>query len=83
MDYGGFETINATLTPNLGNLVYSSENINIATVNENGLISAVGAGTTVINVKFEGNRQYKATNKTIALTINKIDSDIPLWFHQS
>ena len=78
MNYNDFKSIEAKLTPNVGNFTYISDNENIASVNDKGLISAVGAGTTNINVIFEGNRKYYATNKTIKLTVNKVDSTLQL-----
>lgn len=78
MDYNDFKSIEAKLLPNVGNFTYSSDNENIASVNDEGLISAVGVGTTNINVIFGGNRKYYATNKTIKLTVNKVDSSLQL-----
>ena len=79
IDFGESSTIDAILTPNIGNLVYHSLDANVATVDKNGLISTVNAGTTNIAVKFEGDRKYKPSNKTIALTVNKIDSNILIY----
>lgn len=76
IDFGESSIIGAILTPNIGNLVYDIDDRNVATVDENGFISTANAGTTIITVKFEGDRKYKPSNKTIALTVNKIDSSI-------
>ena len=78
IDYGESSTINAFLTPDIGSFVYDNKDVNVASVDENGLISAINAGTTNIIVKFEGNRKYKPSNKTILLTVNKVDSSITI-----
>ena len=78
IDFGDSTTIDAILNPNIGNVIYISDDANIAVVDKNGFISTIGAGTTNIIVKFEGDRKYKPSNKTIALTVNKIDSSIIL-----
>ena len=78
MYYNDIKKIMAELVPNEGNLIYQSLDENIVTVNDEGLISTVGAGTTNINVIFEGNGKYYATNKTITITVNKINSTIQL-----
>ena len=42
--------LNATVTPSDGVVTYTSENPNIATVSETGLVTGTGIGTTVIHV---------------------------------
>ena len=61
----------ATLTPaDAGNLVYTSSNEDIATVDENGKVTAVSAGTATITVSFAGNDTYAAAeSKTIAVAV--------------
>ena len=46
--------INASTTGKENKCIYSSENEEIATVNENGLVKAIGSGQTIIHVKANG-----------------------------
>ena len=46
--------INASTTGKENKCTYSSENEGIATVNENGLVKAIGSGQTIIHVKANG-----------------------------
>lgn len=78
MNYGESKTIVPKLTPNVGNLVFCSENSNIAIINNQGLITTLNAGNVNIIVKFEGNRKYEASYKIIKLIVNKIDSTLEL-----
>lgn len=61
--------LNATALDANGNIVpvtitYSSSNLSVATVNATGLITAVGAGTSMINVMASG------TTSTLTLTVD-------------
>ncbi len=44
--------LNATITPSDGVIIYTSDNPNIATVSETGLITGTGIGTTVVHAAF-------------------------------
>lgn len=46
--------------PNGLSVTYSSNNADVATVNEDGAVTIVGVGTAVITATFEGNKQYNA-----------------------
>ena len=64
-------------TPTLNNpnnitVTYSSSNTNVATVDSNGNIDVVGAGTTIITATFAGNDQYAPQSISYTLTINPI-----------
>ncbi len=48
---GEQKQLNATITPSNEVIVYTSENPDIATVSETGLITGIGVGTTIIHVK--------------------------------
>jgi predicted outer membrane repeat protein len=65
-------TIGATLNPpEAGGLVFTSNDTNIATVDENGVVTAVAGGNAIITVSFPGNDQYAAAeNKTVTVTVS-------------
>ena len=65
----------ATLIPDVGYLTYISNDTSIAIV-LNGTIKAIGAGSTIITVNFEGNDNYEASNKTINVTVTLNDASI-------
>ncbi|MDO5860507.1 right-handed parallel beta-helix repeat-containing protein, partial [Methanobrevibacter sp.] len=66
----------ATLTPSVGNLTFTSNNESVAKVEEGNII-AVGEGSAVITVSFEGSEDYApAKNKTITVGVSKIPTDI-------
>ena len=60
----------------LNGFTYSSSNESVATVDENGVITAKGEGTAVITVKYEGNYKYVESNDTVTVVVSKIDSTI-------
>ena len=77
MDYWATERIQANLTPNVGNLIFKECDKDMLNVYSSGLIHAArGVGNTTVNVIFEGNERYNAANKTVKVTVNKIDSAI-------
>ena len=65
----------ATLIPDVGYLTFTSYDTSIAIV-LNGTIKAIGAGSTIITVNFEGNDNYEASNKTINVTVTLNDASI-------
>lgn len=66
---GAFE-LNAAVNGN-GELQYTSTNPAVATVDEDGIVTPVGAGTTVITVIFMGDNDYKPAAVSVELTITK------------
>ena len=68
----------ATLTPaDAGNLTYTSSNSSVVTVDEKGLIRAIGIGNAIITVSFAGNSEYTAAvNKTIDVTVSLNDASV-------
>jgi surface protein len=63
--------LNATVTPSDGVVTYTSENPNIATVSETGLVTGTGIGTTVIHVA-SGNA---AADCQVTVTERQDDND--------
>ena len=61
-----------TVTPEgLEGIKYSSSNTSAATIAEDGKITLVGAGETIIKASFEGNEIYEAAEASYTLTISK------------
>ena len=69
---GEDEDIEAVISPSkAGTLSYSSNDESVVTVDENGKVTAVGAGTATITVSFEGNKNYAAAeSKTVTVSVN-------------
>jgi len=78
LDLGGTKTakVNATLmdwqlvTITDAKLSYSSSNEEVATVSEDGIVTAVGEGTANIVVSFAGDDTYMAVSHTTSVTVN-------------
>jgi predicted outer membrane repeat protein len=70
----------ASLTPaDAGNLVYTSNNTEVAIVDGNGVIKGLKEGNATITVSFDGNERYApAESKTITVTVNKIPTEIEI-----
>ena len=69
--------INATLNyPEAGDLIYSSSNSSVVSVDDSGNILAIGEGVANITVKFEAKGKYLASNKTVKVTVSKITTDV-------
>lgn len=62
-----------SIIPNL-TYHYTSDNPNVATVNETGLVTGVMAGNASINVIFDGNDTYKAGSVIVNVSIQSIAS---------
>ena len=54
-----------------GELTYESDDEGVATVNSQGIVKAVGAGTAKITVKASGDEKYSAAQKDITITVLK------------
>lgn len=68
--------LNATATSGL-NVVYTSSNTNVATI-EGNILTIVGAGETTITARQTGNNQYSAVEMTQTLSIAKLTQTI-VW----
>ena len=75
INVGDSAEIKASLTPSdAGELEYASSDVNVATVDSLGKITAVGAGTANITVKFAGNEKYAPSSKNITVSVGRIAS---------
>ena len=78
LNVGETGSINATLNPHkAGNLTFTSNDTNIATVDSNGVVIAVAEGSAIITVSFSGNEQYApAESKKINVTVKLRDASV-------
>ena len=71
----------AVLAPSeAGNLTYSSNDTSVVSIDENGNVVAVGAGTANITISFAGNKNYAADEKQITVTVSKISTNITIQY---
>ncbi|MEE0939894.1 Ig-like domain-containing protein, partial [Methanobrevibacter sp.] len=70
--------VNYALEPEeaTGRIYFESDNPEVANVASDGNITALSAGTANITITFDGNKNYEKSNKTIKITVNKINSTI-------
>ena len=65
-------------------LTYESSKTTVATVDETGIVTLKGTGTTTITASFEGNETYKPSTASYTLTVSKsaytIDEDGNITF---
>lgn len=66
-----FPTLN---NPNNLTVSYSSSKEEVATINSNGEITLVGAGTTTISAIFDGNDTYEASTVSYNLTVKEAET---------
>ena len=67
-----------------GAISYASNNENIATVSETGLVTAVGRGTAVITVSVAETEAYDAASKKLTVTVSgPINWDALSWVENS
>ena len=59
-----------------GNVIYSSSNDTIASVDSNGVITSVKVGEADITITFEANGKYRATSKTVHVTVSDVEVTI-------
>lgn len=59
-------------------LTYASSDESVATVSSTGVVTVVGAGTCNITVSAEATDDYKAAEKTIAVTVKRISQTITI-----
>ena len=62
----------------IGDVVYESENTQIASINDTGLITGIAAGDVGINIIVEGNQYYESWTKRIILHVVKKQENIVL-----
>ena len=74
--YGQKSKINATITPNVGNLAYSSNDTSIVTVDENGNINALKPGVATITISYPGDNKHDSANKTVTVKVAHAPSSI-------
>ena len=68
--------INAKLTPDAGALTYNSSDESIISIDDEGNIIANNVGTANITIRFAGNENYTASNKTVQITVNPGNSTV-------
>ena len=69
--------VNATLNyPEAGNLIYTSSNDGVVTVDTTGKLTATGEGEATINITFAGNGKYMPSSKTIKVVVSRIPTQI-------
>jgi uncharacterized protein YjdB len=74
--------LNATLTPNVGNLVYSSGDSSIVYVDSRtGRMTGINTGTTFVNVEFKGNKQYARSVKQVTVQVILDETSISVKDH--
>jgi uncharacterized protein YjdB/nitrogen fixation protein FixH len=72
--------INATKHPDtiLLDITYTSSNSSIATVDEKGIVTAVGEGTAVITVEVGDDEIYAKNSTSVTVTVSKIPTEITI-----
>ena len=73
---GNNRTLTANLIPNAGKLKFKSSNETVATVDENGKITALTRGNAIITVFFEGDDDHLPSSETISVTVSPIPTEI-------
>lgn len=70
--------INATTDPEWLNIEYESSDESVATVDENGIITAIGEGTTIITLSVGNGADYTLNSTNVTVTVSKIPTEIIL-----
>lgn len=69
--FGDEDFVNSlTISGNSGIITFRSSNTSVATVDENGKVSIIGAGTTIISVFTEATDNYQSASALYILTVN-------------
>ena len=76
--YGNQKDINASLSPIAGKLTYVSNDTNIITVDENGIIKTIKPGVANVTISFAGEGKYGPSNKTVTVTVERAPSSIEI-----
>lgn len=61
-----------------GNTTYTSSTVSVATVNDSGVVTITGVGTTVITVNKASDDTYKSAHDAFTLTVEKADGALVL-----
>ena len=69
-------SIVAITTPSDLTVKYESNDTNVATVDENGLITAVGEGTAIITVSVGDGVTYAVNSTTVTVSVSKVPTEI-------
>ena len=67
---------------NLGNITYSSSNVNVATVDDYGTVSLAAAGTTTITATFTEDDTYAAGSASYTLTVQQASTPTATTFYK-
>ncbi len=59
-----------------GVLNYTISNESVATVDKDGLVTAVGKGTATITVRYQGDRKHENSQDTLTVQVSKIETQI-------
>ena len=75
---GETSAINATKHPDtiMLDITYTSSNSSVATVDKNGIVTAVGEGTAVITVEVGDDEIYAKNSTTVNVTVSKVSTEI-------
>ncbi len=75
---GETHAINATKHPDtiILDITYTSSNSSVATVNENGIVTAVGEGTAIITVEVGDDIFYNKNSTNVTVTVSKTATQI-------
>ena len=74
--FGQTATLPTLSNPNNLTVTYTSSKPEVATVNENGVVTIVGAGTTVITATGAATGNYGAATASYELTVSKADLEV-------
>ena len=71
-------TINATKRPDtiLLDITYTSSNTSVASVDKNGVVTAVGEGTAIITVSVGGDEIYALNSTNVTVRVSKVPTEI-------
>lgn len=77
LEYGDETIIEAILTPNdVGKLTFTSNDTDVVTVDENGVVKTVKPGVAAIEISYEGEGKYSPASKTVKVTVKRAPSFI-------
>ena len=68
--------LNATSVPHYLNIEYASSNHSVASVNDYGIVTAVGEGTAIITLTVGNNETYALNSTNVTVKVSKIASEI-------